>query len=67
MTCDRCQDIHQAQREGKTNQSCHCNCHYYSSSNTQPLFCTCGTGGTTVQCPVHPFSLDNSAGGSYLF
>ena len=61
MTCDRCQDIHQAQREGKTNQSCHCDCHYCSGTNTQPLMCTCGRN-TTGCCPVHPFQFELSGG-----
>jgi len=52
MTCDRCQDIHRAQREGKSNQPCHCNCHYSVSSSTQPQ-CTCKFTSTTGICPVH--------------
>ena len=27
MTCDKCTDIHSAQREGKTTKECECNCH----------------------------------------
>ncbi len=27
MTCDKCTDIHTAQREGKTQEECSCGCH----------------------------------------
>lgn len=27
MSCNRCTDIHQAQKEGKTQLSCQCGCH----------------------------------------
>lgn len=28
MTCNKCDDIHQAQKEGKTQNSCECDCHH---------------------------------------
>jgi len=27
MTCEKCSDIHEAQREGKTQNECKCTCH----------------------------------------
>ncbi len=27
MTCEKCDDIHTAQKEGKTQESCKCDCH----------------------------------------
>ncbi len=27
MTCKRCEDIHVAQKEGKTQEACKCSCH----------------------------------------
>ncbi len=27
MSCDKCEDIHIAQRAGKQNDECHCSCH----------------------------------------
>ena len=39
MTCNRCTDIHQAQKEGKTQESCKCNCHTeknYTGTTTIP-------------------------------
>ena len=56
MTCDRCVDIHRAQREGKSNQSCHCDCHCCTTSNTHPLFCTCNSTNTTG-CSMHGFQV----------
>lgn len=45
MTCDRCTDIHKAQREGKTQQECGCSCHigYSTGTNTFTL-----TGGNAI-------------------
>lgn len=49
MTCDRCTDIHTAQREGKTQRECGCSCHigYSTGANTFSLTgatCNIGTG-----------------------
>ena len=27
MSCDRCSDVHEAQKAGLTNKKCECNCH----------------------------------------
>jgi len=62
MACDRCEDIHKAQREGKTNQKCECDCHYSSSGGglINAQICTCGQGQTfSGYCPIH--------GNSYIF
>lgn len=55
MSCDRCIDIHTAQREGKTSKQCECDCHYSSGAGTTvDLGCTCGQTFTGVNpCPVH--------------
>ena len=36
MTCDRCNDIHKAQRDGRTQRECGCSCHrtFYTGTNT---------------------------------
>lgn len=34
MSCDKCTDIHYAQREGKTCEECKCGCH---KERTNPL------------------------------
>ena len=66
MTCDRCEDIHKAQRNGKTNQKCECDCHIsYSTDSAFGQECTCGQNNITAQyCPVHgnTFLLDTSGG-----
>lgn len=36
LTCKRCEDIHLAQKDGKTQESCKCNCHN-SFTNTGTL------------------------------
>lgn len=33
MTCEKCDDIHIAQRAGKTNDECKCDCHNTISPN----------------------------------
>jgi len=52
MTCDRCTDIHKAQKEGKTQRECGCSCHYnYTTGTTFTLsganICDIGTNTTT--------------------
>ena len=51
MTCERCTDIHKAQKEGKTQRECGCNCHYNSTFTTGTTFTltgnTCDTGETS--------------------
>lgn len=49
MTCDRCTDIHTAQREGKTQQECGCSCHYnYTTGGTFTLTGGNATGDTVA-------------------
>ena len=39
MSCDRCEDIHKAQRDGKTSDECKCSCHTLTQTyhwNTEP-------------------------------
>jgi len=63
MACDRCEDIHKAQRDGKTNQKCECDCHYNVSSSTYGQVCTCGQNQTTTgYCPVHGNTFLDSSG-----
>ena len=33
MSCDKCEDIHIAQRAGKQSDECHCSCHNGFSSS----------------------------------
>ena len=40
MSCERCLDIHKAQRDGKTGRGCGCHCH-------DKGFTTTGTTATT--------------------
>jgi len=67
MTCDRCEDIHKAQRDGKTTNKCECDCHYNVSSCTGfGQVCTCGQDLTTTgYCPVHGnvFAFGNTPSG----
>lgn len=44
MICDRCTDIHKAQREGKTQKECECSCHIGYSTGTSTFTLT---GGNT--------------------
>lgn len=37
MTCDRCMDVHNAQKSGLTQQSCKCDCHYNNQNYTGTL------------------------------
>lgn len=55
MSCDRCSDIHLAQREGKTLSRCECGCHIQPKYDDYTLGCTCGWGTTTL-CPIHGYS-----------
>lgn len=36
MTCDKCTDIHEAQKSGKTQDACKCNCHKESNPLISP-------------------------------
>lgn len=54
MSCDRCTDIHTAQKEGKCQKSCECNCHDKSNDSVLRFdgggWCTstcCNSSGTT--------------------
>lgn len=55
LTCKRCEDIHTAQKAGKTHEPCKCDCHNdYGTTLTSPitagtiLFNTQTTGDNTV-------------------
>ena len=43
MTCKRCDDIHTAQKDGKTQDECKCNCHDDTWNGTATT-----TGATTL-------------------
>lgn len=47
MTCDRCTDIHKAQREGKTQRECGCSCHSNYSTGTSFTLTGTDLGDTT--------------------
>jgi hypothetical protein len=47
MSCDRCEDIHQAQKAGLNDNECKCSCHDDNE-------CTCQSNTTwTAPCPTH--------------
>ena len=54
MTCDKCTDIHTAQREGKTTKECECNCHNetirFPMNPTYIPYCP-----PDPCCPVYPY------------
>lgn len=56
MSCDRCVDIHEAQRLGVVRYPCECDCHMSSGTGTDyPHYwptCTCGQN-STLPCPLH--------------
>lgn len=56
MTCERCKDIHQAQRAGLTQRECGCSCHrtFYTGTGTNTF--TTSTGDNTMN-----FWTDSSA------
>ena len=57
MACDACKDIHEAQKKGKTNNKCTCDCHISYSTNTAGI-CTCNQTNTISGfCPVHGSTL----------
>ena len=37
LTCDKCTDIHKAQKEGKTQEECKCKCHGKLDFPTNPF------------------------------
>ena len=57
MSCKRCEDIHLAQKEGKTQEACKCSCH----DNMGTFVCTYnnanGTSTVTDGVNVGDFSL----------
>ncbi len=59
--CDKCNDIHTAQKEGKQDKPCSCVCHPVTNipaPSWEPYpsitFCTCGQNNIT-QCPIHNY------------
>ena len=54
--CDKCNDIHTAQKEGKQDKPCSCVCHPMTNipaPNWQVIeTCTCGWATTQI-CPIH--------------
>jgi hypothetical protein len=58
MTCKRCEDIHTAQKDGKTQEKCKCECHDdYASTITYNL----ATTSTNLDNNLFQFS---NAGGA---
>ena len=58
MSCDRCEDIHQAQREGKQSDECKCSCHTSITSpwnwETQPFYYQAPFNIPTTGDPIPP-------------
>lgn len=51
MTCNRCYDIHEAQKLGNTQQPCKCTCHKYSYSTGGNITWTDLTStSSTIDC-----------------
>ncbi len=50
MSCKRCEDIHTAQKAGKTNEECKCGCHkeWDTTTSGNILFNAVNTGGATL-------------------
>jgi len=38
FSCNRCQDIHNAQRNGCSGKPCECDCHTFNTTGTAPSF-----------------------------
>lgn len=54
MSCDRCEDIHKAQLNGKTNKECECKCHEkYHNNDTWPV-------PNTTQCTYDTTTTDGT-------
>ena len=65
MTCDRCIDIHKAQREGKTQRECGCSCHhytFYTGTGTNTFTLTGATTGNTAITGGTPLFTTDSTG-----
>ncbi len=65
MTCKRCEDIHSAQKDGKTQNECKCDCHNDNST----LWFNDQSGTLTVPCTTATTAtLDfSNAGGAFSF
>ncbi len=66
MTCNRCENIHEAQKAGKCFDSCRCDCHTCSGSGTQPFlinFVNDITSGAATATTLTT-SFDNTSGAS---
>ena len=53
--CDKCNDIHTAQKEGKQDKPCSCMCHPVTNISQEPI-CTCDNWNLVGVCPVHGFT-----------
>lgn len=53
MTCNRCYDIHEAQKNGKTNNECKCCCHNNTVSPTIWYNTTSTTGNPNFTYAVN--------------
>jgi len=53
MSCDRCSDVHAAQKAGLTRGRCECDCHNCTGSGTfqfpYTTWCNDTTGGNALQ------------------
>lgn len=53
MSCDRCYDIHKAQKAGLNDNECKCSCHDDNIS-----LCTCSVWATSTDCTEHSFTIN---------
>ena len=50
MNCDRCEDIHQAQKSGKNKNVCSCNCHGGNITENITGHYTVNGGSVSTRC-----------------
>lgn len=60
MTCDRCSDIHLAQRNGTNCDPCRCDCHYNTTGTAQTTICIPYDNSAAAKTNMQFWSFDNS-------
>lgn len=60
MSCNRCYDIHEAQKLGKTQESCKCHCHDNNTWSTIPTITW--TNHTTAGSPTFTCNIAGNYG-----
>jgi len=60
MSCDRCENIHEAQRTGRTNRACECECHFCSSGGADVIIPTGWTNDAGATLTLNPTNINTS-------